>query len=167
MKTKDHKSSLIVDIGEHQSTFAYQIGNRIKHSRQIKTGVKTIDNAIVELLRKSFNLKIGERTSRTVWIELANLVPQQNETQMLIRGRNIESKELQEICVAGSQINKIIFDTIEAIINEIQEVTKQVLKENATNKIECEILLRGQGRRLNGLAFVIAQKTSLPIVVSN
>lgn len=157
---------MLIDIDEDKSIFTYQEYDKIKYSKQIEIGVKTIDSDITKFLIEEFGLRIGKRTARTIWMELANLLPQENQPKMFIRCRNTSSNELQGIFVTSEQILRAILGHIEIILNEAHEISRRITKENRTVGTECKILLSGNGRKLKGLAQVLSEKTVLPVITS-
>lgn len=155
--------NMILDIGGGTSEIAViSLGNIVSHS-SIRIAGDAMDSAIIDYIRKRYNLAIGEKTAEKIKIEIGAITPQREKNILEISGNNTIT-ELPEI------INVNTEDSIEAlkhpvkeIINAVKSVLQQTPPELASDVIDRGIILCGNGSKLRGLDELLSRVTGVPV----
>lgn len=155
--------NMLLDIGGGTSEIAViSLGNIVSQA-SIRIAGDAMDTAIIDYVRKKYNLAIGEKTAEKIKKEIGAITPQRENQKIEISGNNTIS-ELPEI------INVTTEDTIEAqkgtvkeIINAVKHVLQLTPPELASDVIDRGIILTGHGSRLRGLDELLSRVTGVPV----
>lgn len=161
------QGSMIIDIGGGTTEIAVISLGGIVHARSIRVGGDEMDAAIIEHMKKNYNLMIGERTSEEIKIKVGSAWPIDEELTIEVRGRDLITG-LPKFIKADSEEIRV---ALEAPLREIIEATKVTLErtppELAADLIERGIVLCGGGALLRGLDRLISEETGLTCFVTD
>ncbi|MFC1805001.1 rod shape-determining protein, partial [Candidatus Omnitrophota bacterium] len=139
----------------------------IVFSKSIRIGGDEMDEAIIEYLKKTYNLMVGERTAEGIKIKIGSAYPQDEEMTMEVKGRDLVTGLPKMIAVTSEEIREALQEPLRAIL----EITKMSLErtppELASDLIENGIVLAGGGAMLRGLDKLISEETGLPVHISD
>jgi len=161
------QGSMIIDIGGGTTEIAVISLGGIVHSRSIRVGGDGMDTAIVEHMKKNYNIMIGERTAEEIKIKIGFAWPPDEELEMDVRGRDLITG-LPKLIKANSEEIRI---ALSSPLKEIVEATKVTLErtppEIAADLIECGIVICGGGALLRGLEKLISEETGLACIIAD
>ncbi|PGS53171.1 rod shape-determining protein [Bacillus sp. AFS041924] len=157
--------SMVVDIGGGTTEVAIISLGGIVTSQSIRTAGDDMDEAIIQYIKKNYNLSIGERTAEQLKLEIGSAIKIDNE-QMDIRGRDLISGLPKTITIHGEEIAAALSDTVAAIVDSVKNTLEKTPPELAADIIDRGIVLTGGGALLRNIDKVIAQETNMPVIVA-
>ncbi len=161
------QGSMIIDVGGGTTEIAVISLGGIVFARSIRVGGDEMDAAIIEHMKKNYNLMIGERTAEEIKIKIGSAWPIEEELTIEVRGRDLITG-LPKFIRANSEEIRV---ALEIPLKEIVEATKVTLErtppELAADLIERGIVLCGGGALLRGLDKLISEETGLACFVAD
>ncbi len=155
------QGNMIIDIGGGTTEIAVISLGGIVYARSIRVAGDEMDEAIIEHMKKNYNLMIGERTAEEIKIKIGSAWPLEEELTIEVRGRDLITGLPKFIRVSSEEIR----DALQAPLREIVEAVKVTLErtppELAADLIERGIVLCGGGSQLKGLDKLISEETGL------
>ena len=158
--------SMIVDIGGGTSEVAVISLGGIVTSKSIRVAGNEFDNAIINYVKKEFNLMIGERTAEDVKINIGSAYPGIREEEMEIKGRDVVSGFPRTAIVTSENIREALMDTLELIADAIKSTLEKNPPELAADVFEHGIHLAGGGALLAGLDRFINRHTNIQVFIT-
>ncbi|WP_088014417.1 rod shape-determining protein [Gottfriedia acidiceleris] len=158
--------SMVVDIGGGTTEVAIISLGGIVTSQSIRTAGDDMDEAIIQYIKKNYNLSIGERTAEQLKLEIGSAIKTESDEQMDIRGRDLISGLPKTITIHGEEIATALSDTVAAIVESVKNTLEKTPPELAADIIDRGIVLTGGGALLRNLDKVIAQETNMPVIVA-
>ncbi len=162
----DATGNMIVDIGGGTSEVAVISLGDIVTAQSIRTAGDDLDEAIINYIRKKYNLLIGERTAEQLKIEIGSALPYEGETSVEIKGRNLLDGLPKNITVSSKEVREAMSDTIDVIIESIRTTLEKTPPELSADIIENGITLAGGCALLRGLAEKIESETGMAVRVA-
>ncbi|HLR40292.1 MAG TPA: rod shape-determining protein [Virgibacillus sp.] len=154
--------SMIVDIGGGTTEVAVISLGGIVTSKSIRTAGDNMDEAIIQYIRKHYNLMIGERTAESIKMDIGSAIEVLEET-MDIRGRDLLTGLPKTITITAEEIASSIQDNIEAIVEAVKSTLEATPPELAADIMDRGIVLSGGGALLRNLDQVISDETKMPV----
>lgn len=158
--------SMIVDIGGGTTEVAVISLKGIVHSESVRVGGDKMDEAIINFVKRSYNLSIGERTAEQIKIALGSALPMGTNHRVEIRGRDLVGGLPKTIEVSEEEIREALLEPLKQIVEAIRQVLEKTPAELAADIVDRGITLTGGGALLRGLDTLIHQETRLPVVVA-
>jgi rod shape-determining protein MreB len=158
--------NMVIDIGGGTTDFAVISLGGIVFAKSIKVAGDEMDMAIMEYLRKTYNLMIGERTSEEIKIRIGSAYPLDEELTMDVRGRDLIAGLPKTISITSVEIREALADTVQAIVDASKSTLEHTPPELAADLIDRGIVMAGGGSLLRGLDRRIAEETGLPVHVA-
>jgi len=158
--------NMIVDIGGGTTDVAVISLAGIVHSRSVRIAGNEMDEAIIQYIKKKYNLLIGERTAEQVKIELGSAFPLEEELSMEIKGRNLMEGVPKTIVISDSEIREALGDTVATIVNTVHEALEKTPPELSADILDRGILLTGGGALLKKLDVRLREETGLPVTIA-
>ncbi len=158
--------SMIVDIGGGTTEVAVISLRGIVTSRSIRVAGDEIDEAIVNYVRRTYNLSIGDRTAENVKLAIGSAFQVGQDRTMDVRGRDLVSGLPRSIPLSNSEIREAIQEPIGAIIEAVKVTLESTPPELAADIYECGIVLAGGGALLEGLDRLITRETAMPVHIA-
>lgn len=159
--------SMVVDIGGGTSEVAVISLGGIVTSTSLRVAGDALDNAIVNYIKREFNLAIGDRTAEEIKITIGSAYPLEQEEKMEIRGRDLLSGLPKTIEVNSVHIREALSEPVSSIIETIKQTLEATPPELAADVMEYGITLTGGGALLRGLDELITSETGMPVHVAN
>jgi rod shape-determining protein MreB and related proteins len=166
LPVNEPSGSMIVDIGGGTSEVAVISLGGIVTSISLRVAGDELDQAIINYVKKEFNLMIGERTAENVKIELGSAFEMEDEKTMQIRGRDLISGLPKVIEISQSQIREALKDPVISIIEAIKTTLEKTPPELASDIMDRGIMLAGGGALLQGLDRAINAETHMPVHIA-
>ncbi|MBF0595127.1 MAG: rod shape-determining protein [Candidatus Omnitrophica bacterium] len=158
--------NMIIDIGGGTTEFAVISLGGIVYAKSIRVAGDEMDTAIMEYLRKSYNLMIGERTSEEIKVRIGSGYPLEEELTMDVRGRDLIAGLPKTISITSVEIREALADTVQAIVDAAKSTLEHTPPELAADLIDRGIVMAGGGSQLRGIDKRIAEETGLPVIVA-
>ena len=166
LPTLEPIGSMIVDIGGGTSEAADISLGGIISSKSIRCGGDELDAAIINHIRKRYNLLIGERTAEDIKIQIGSAFPMEREDAMEIKGRNLLNGLPETINITGSEVRDAMSEPLARIVDAIKYTLEQTPPDLSADIIDRGIILSGGGALLRGIDRLIHKETSMPVLVA-
>ena len=160
---REPTASMIVDIGGGTTEVAIISLGDMAVSESIRTAGDNFDEAIVNHMKKTYNLMIGEQFSERIKIELGSASAVGPETTMEVRGRDMISGLPRKCILTSEEIREALLEPIGKIIDAVTHTLERAEPELAADLVETGITMAGGGSLLRGIDKVISQATGLPV----
>lgn len=159
--------SMIVDIGGGTSEVAVISLGGIVSSRSVRVAGDEFDSAIINYIKKKYNLLIGERTAENVKTAIGSAFPYtDNEPSMDIKGRNLLNGLPENITITSEEIREALSEPLSHVIDAIKVTLEKTPPELAADIIDQGITLAGGGANLKGLDLLIHEETGMPVKIA-
>ena len=158
--------NMVVDIGGGTSEVAVISLAGIVYSRSVRVGGDKMDEAILQYVKRTYNLLIGERTSEIIKTTIGNAYPLEPES-MHVKGRDLVTGIPKIINVNSDEVRQAIQEQIDQIVAAVKTALEQTPPELAADIVDRGIYLTGGGALLKGLDDLLKQETGLPIKIAD
>jgi rod shape-determining protein MreB and related proteins len=160
--------SMIVDIGGGTTEVAVISLGGIVTAQSIRNAGDNMDHSIINHIRKTHSLMIGERTAEQVKMEIGSASDNDLEKEeMEIRGRDLLTGLPKTITINGKEISGALKDTVAAIVESVKTTLEKTPPELAADIMDRGIVLSGGGALLRNLDKVISDETKMPVFVTD
>jgi len=159
--------NMIIDIGGGTTEMAVISLAGIVFSQSIRIGGDEMDLAIVEHIKKTYNLMIGERTAEEIKIRIGSAYPLDEELTMEVKGRDLVAGLPKMVVISSSEVREALQEPIRTIVDTTKITLERTPPELSADLIERGIVLAGGGSLLRGLDRLLAEETGLPIHIAD
>ncbi len=157
--------NMVIDVGGGTSEIAVIALSGIVTSTSIRVGGDEMDRAIVQFLKKKYNLLIGERTAEQIKIEIASATEINPELETRVKGRDLVGGIPKTIILSSSEVREALSEPIAQIVDAVRISLERTPPELAADILDRGIILSGGGALLRGLDQRLREETNLPINV--
>lgn len=158
--------NMIVDIGGGTTDIAVISLDGIVFNHSIRIAGNEMDEAIIQYIKKKYNLLIGERTAEQVKMQIGSAYPLDEPMTMEIKGRDLREGIPKTIVIDDQEIRESLEDVVSAIINAIRISLEKTPPELSADIIDRGIVLTGGGSLLKNLDKRIREETQLPVFIA-
>ena len=159
--------SMVIDIGGGTSEIAViALSGIVNGATSIRIGGDKFDDAIVQYLKKNYNLLVGERTAEQIKKEIGSACPLDEEMETQIKGRDLVAAIPRTITISSAEIREAISEPLNAITDAVMLSLERTPPEVAADILDRGIILTGGGALLRGLDRRLREETSLPVHVA-
>jgi len=162
----DPNGCMVVDVGGGTTDVAVISLGGIVISHSIRVGGVKMDEAIINFIKREFNILIGDRTSEEVKLDLGAALPIREERRARIRGRDIVTNLPQTTEITSTQIYQAIREPCLAVLSAIKWVLERTPPELAADIMHNGIYLTGGGSLLYGIDQMIASELGIPVLLA-
>ena len=159
--------SMIVDIGGGTCEVAVVALGDIVTSRSVKVAGDSYDEAIINYVRKKYNLLIGERTAEDIKIQIGSAFPYEGEGAMSVKGRNLVDGLPKDIEITAAEVRDALKDCISQLVEAVRTTLENTPPELSADIIDGGITLTGGCAQLRGLDKLLEQETKIPVTVAD
>ncbi len=163
LPVQEPTGNMIVDIGGGTTEVAViSLGGIVSH-RSIRVGGDEMDNSIIHHIRRAYNLLIGERTAEDIKKTIGTACPQESETSMDIRGRDLVTGLPKTVTITSEEVREALAEPVFSIVEAVKVTLEQTPPELAADIMDRGIMMAGGGSLLQGLDQLIANETGMPV----
>ena len=159
--------NMVVDIGGGTSEVAVISLAGIVYSKSVRVGGDKMDEAILQYVKRTYNLLIGERTSEIIKTTIGNAYPGSELESMDVKGRDLVTGIPKIINVNSDEVRQAIQEQIDSIVAAVKTALEQTPPELAADIVDRGIYLTGGGALLKNLDTLLHQETGLPIKIAD
>ena len=163
---QEPSGSMIIDIGGGTTEMAVISLAGIVFSKSIRIAGDEMDEAIINYLKKTYNLMIGERTAEEIKVKIGSAYPLDEELTMEVRGRDLVVGLPKMITVSSEEIRESLAEPIAQIVEAIRITLERTPPELSADLMEKGLILAGGGSLLRGLDKLISEETGLPVHIA-
>jgi rod shape-determining protein MreB len=158
-------SNMVVDIGGGTTEVAVISLAGIVYSKSVRIGGDKMDEAILQHVKRKYNMLIGESSAEDIKTTIGSAYPLEEELVMDVKGRDLVSGIPQNISITSEEVRKAISEPVDSIVQAVRIALEQTPPELAADIVDRGIVLTGGGALLKGLDSLLREETSLPITV--
>ncbi|WP_270164648.1 rod shape-determining protein [Paenibacillus sp. SYP-B4298] len=158
--------SMVVDIGGGTTEVAVISLGGIVTSRSIRVAGDEMDEAVIQYIKRTYNLLIGERTAEQLKMEIGSAQQTDKNETMDIRGRDLVSGLPKTISITSDEITGALTDTVNAIVEAVKVTLEKCPPELSADIMDRGIVLTGGGGLLRNLDKLLASETGMPVIVA-
>jgi rod shape-determining protein MreB and related proteins len=159
--------NMVVDIGGGTTDIAVISLSGIVYSRSVRMAGNQMDEAIMNYLKRKYNLLVGERTAEQIKMEIGSAYPLDKPLTMEIKGRNLIEGVPKTITVDDSEIREALSECVSTIMNAIRVALERTPPELSADISDRGIVLTGGGALLKNLDKRIREETGLPVSIAD
>jgi len=152
---------MIIDIGGGTIDVAVISLGGIVASNSVKCAGRKIDDSIIDFMKKSYNLAIGDRTAEKIKIKIGSALPLDDELEVVVKGRDYITGLPRSVKISTNEITKAIDSELKTMIQAIKDVLAEVPPELASDIIDNGITLTGGTSQLRNLDELIYRRTGV------
>ena len=163
MPVQEPTGNMIVDIGGGTTEVAViSLGGIVSH-RSVRIAGDEMDEAIIQHIRRNYNLLIGERTAEDIKKGVGTACPQEQESVMDVRGRDLVTGLPKTVEVTSIEIRDALNEPVAAIVEAVKVTLERTPPELAADIMDRGIVMAGGGSLLTGLDVLLAHETGMPV----
>ncbi len=160
--------NMIVDIGGGTTEVAVISLSGIVYCKSVRIAGDEMDEAIIQYIRKRFNLLVGERRAEELKIKLGSAYPTGGARETVeVKGRDLVDGLPKTTVISDDEVREALGETVMTIVEAVRACLEQTPPEMAADIVDKGIVLTGGGALLRGLDLLLRQETQLPVTVSD
>src|SRR5947209_17269609 len=159
--------NMVVDIGGGTTDVAVISLSGIVYSRSVRMAGNQMDEAVMNYLKRKYNLLIGERTAEAIKIQIGSAYPLDRPISMEIKGRNLIEGVPKTVSVEDSEVRESLGECVATIMNAIRVALERTTPELSADISDRGIVLTGGGALLKNLDKRIREETGLPVSIAD
>lgn len=163
---KEPAANMIVDIGGGTTEVAIITLAGVVFTRSIRVGGDEMDSAIVNYMKRAYNLMIGERTAEEIKMRIGSAAPLEEELNMEVRGRDSVAGLPKTIQINSQEIRDALMDTFNAILDVVRNALERCPPELSADLVDRGLVLAGGGAMIRNLDVMISNATGLPAIIA-
>ncbi len=164
---QEPSGNMIVDIGGGTTEVAVISLSGIVYSRSIRIAGDEMDEAIIQYIKRKYNLLIGLKTAEIIKKTLGSAYPLDSEKVVEVRGRDLAGGVPNVMKISSEEIRDALAETVFAIIEAIRVTLERTPPELSADIIDRGIILTGGSSLLKNLDFKIKEETGLPVALAD
>ena len=166
LPVQDASGNMIIDIGGGTTEVALISLSGIVYSRSVRVAGDELDDAIVQYMKRAYNLMIGERTAEDIKIRLGSAYPLGKESSMDVKGRDMIAGLPKTIPITSQEVREAMLEPLNHIIDAVRVTLERCPPELSADLVDRGLMLAGGGALLRGLDKLLAEETGLPVHVA-
>ena len=157
--------NMIVDIGGGTSDIAVIATNGIACNASVRVGGDEMDEAVVNYLRKTYNLAVDENTAEQIKWQIGSASPLEEELTMDVKGRDVMADLPRTMTITSQEIREALNEPVTAIVDAVKQALASTPPALSADILDCGIIMSGGGSKLRGLDARISKETGLSVNV--
>ena len=159
--------NMIVDIGGGTTEVAVISLSGIVYSLSIRVGGDRMDDAIIQFIKRKYNLLIGERTAEVIKMTIGNAYPENEIRSIEVKGRGLITGIPKTVDISSEEAREALSEPINAIVEAVKVALERTPPELGADIVDKGIVLAGGGALLKGLDILLREATGLPIIIAD
>ena len=160
-------ANMIVDIGGGTTEVAIISLSGVVYTKSIRIGGDELDLAVINYMKRAYNLLIGERTAEEIKIQIGSATTLTAELNMQVRGRDSVAGLPKTLHITSMEIRQALGDTLSSIIELVRNALERCPPELSADLIDRGFILAGGGALIRGLDSMLSEATGLPVIVAD
>ena len=166
MPITEASGNMVVDIGGGTTDIAVISLAGIVYSKAVRVAGNEMDEAIIQYIKKTYNLLIGERTAEQIKMEIGSAFPLEEKMTMEIKGRHLIEGVPKTITITDEEIREALAETVNVIVDAVRVALERTPPELSADIVDRGIVLTGGGSMLKNLDKRLREETGLPLAMA-
>ncbi len=158
--------NMVVDVGGGTTDVAVISMAGIVYSRSIRVGGTAMDEAIINYIKRNYNLLIGDRTAENIKINIGSAFPLDEEMTMDIKGRDLVEGKPKTITITDREIRDALSEVTSSIVESVRMALERTPPELSADFIDKGLILTGGGALLRNLDLRLREETGIPVSIA-
>ncbi len=159
--------NMIVDIGGGTTEVAVISLSGIVYSKSVRVGGDKLDEAIIQYIKRKYNLLVGEQTAESIKINIGTVDPKIEKKTMEVKGRDLVAGIPKTLEITSEEIKEAMSEPTNAIVEAVRIALERTPPELAAEIVDRGIVLAGGGALLSGLDELLRKETGLPVTIAD
>jgi rod shape-determining protein MreB len=164
---QEPRASMVVDIGGGTTEVAVISLAGIVYSKSVRVAGDKMDEAILQYIKRKYNLLIGLPTAEIIKTTIGNAYPGAEKETIQVKGRDLVSGIPKILTIDSDEVRKAISEQVQTIVETVHVALEQTPPELAADIVDSGIVLTGGGSLLKNLDVLLREETKLPITVAD
>ena len=166
LPVQDAAGNMIIDIGGGTTEVALISLSGIVFSRSVRVAGDELDEAIINYMKRAYNLMIGERTAEDIKIKIGSAYPIEKEMSMEVKGRDLVAGLPKTITITSQEVREALLEPISTIVDSVRITLERCPPELSADLVDRGLVLAGGGALLRGLDKLLQEETGLSVHVA-
>ena len=166
MPITEPSGNMIVDIGGGTTDIAVISLAGIVYSKAVRVAGNEMDEAIIQYIRKTYNLLIGERTAEQIKMHIGSAYMLDEPDTMEIKGRHLIEGVPKTITVSDEEIREALAETVNVIVDAVRVALERTPPELSADIVDRGIVMTGGGAMLRNMDKRLREETGLPTAMA-
>ena len=166
LPVQEPTGNMIIDVGGGTTEVAIISMSGIVFSRSVRIAGDEMDEAIVNYIKKKYNLLIGERTAEDVKIQIGSAYPLKKHMTMEVKGRDLVAGIPKTLIISDEEIREALTETFGRIVEAVKIALERTPPELAADIVDKGVVVAGGGSLIKGLDILLKEATGLPITLA-
>ena len=166
LRVQDPSGSMVIDIGGGTTEVAVITLKDVVFCRSVRVGGDEMDRAIIQYVKRKYNLLIGERTAEQIKICIGTVMPESESKSMDVKGRDLVTGVPKTVSLTSLEVHESLLETIATIIDVVRVALENTPPELSADLVDKGIVMAGGGSLLRGLDVLISKETGLPVTLA-
>lgn len=158
--------NMIVDIGGGTTEVAVISLAGIVYSRSVRVGGDSMDEAIIQHIKRRYNLLIGERSAEEIKMHIGSAYPLDEPRTLSVKGRDMIAGVPRNVEITSDEVREALNEPVSAIIDAVRVALERTPPELAADIVDKGIVLAGGGAQLQNLDVLLREETHLPVMIA-
>ena len=158
--------NMIIDIGGGTTEVAVISLSGIVYSNSTRVGGDKMDEAIIDYIKRKYNMLIGERTAEEIKITIGTAYPSEESRSMELKGRDLVAGVPKTLEVKSEEVREALQGPVNAVVDAVKVALEQTPPELAADIVDKGIVLTGGGALLTNLDILLREETGLPVMLA-
>jgi rod shape-determining protein MreB len=167
LPVEEPAANMIVDIGGGTTEIAIISLAGVVFSKSIRVAGDELDTAIINYMKRAYNLLIGERSAEEIKIRIGSVYPLEEELAMEVKGRDSVAGLPKTIHITSQEIREALGDTIAAIVDAVRSALERCPPELSSDLVDRGFVMAGGGSLIRNIDRLLSEKTGLPVIVAD
>jgi rod shape-determining protein MreB len=166
LPVQDPAGNMIIDIGGGTTEVALISLSGIVFSRSVRVAGDELDEAIVQYMKRAYNLMVGERTAEEIKIKIGSAYPSEKETSVEVKGRDLVAGLPKTLMITSQEVREALLEPISTIVDSVRITLERCPPELSADLVDRGLVLAGGGALLRGFDKLLSEETGLPVHVA-
>ncbi len=167
LPVQEPTGNMIIDIGGGTTEVAIISMSGVVFSKSIRIAGDEMDEAIINYIKRKYNLLIGERTAEEVKIQIGSAYPLEERLTMEVKGRDLIAGIPKTLIVTDEEIREALTETFSSVVEAVKIALERTPPELAADIVDKGVVVAGGGSLIRGLDTLLKEATGLPITIAD
>ena len=164
---QEPSGNMIIDIGGGTTEVAIISMSGIVYSKSVRIAGDEMDEAIVNYVKRKYNLLIGERMAEEVKIKIGSAYPLEQRESMEVKGRDLVAGIPKTLALSDEEVREALAETFSTIVEAVKIALERTPPELAADIVDKGVVVAGGGSLIKGLDALLREATGLPITIAD
>ena len=164
---QEPSGNMIIDIGGGTTEVAIISLSGVVYSKSVRIAGDEMDEAIVNYIKRKYNVLIGERTAEDVKIQIGSAYPMEKSMTLEVKGRDLVAGIPKTLVISDEEIREALADTFREIVEAVRISLEHTPPELAADIVDKGVVVAGGGSLIKGVDVLLRETIGLPITLAS